>query len=79
MPLYDYTCESCGRFSAARPVREFDAPAPCPGCGVLAPRALTAPAVLGRTARQQRAPDDAGYRRLQHAAGCGCCRTSSSP
>jgi len=73
MPLYDYACESCGRFSAARPLKEFDQPMPCPGCGAPAPRALTTPAVLGRMARGQGEAGEAGYRRLRHAAACACC------
>ncbi|HEX7864809.1 MAG TPA: FmdB family zinc ribbon protein [Variovorax sp.] len=73
MPLYDYACESCGRFCATRPLKEFDQPAPCPRCGAMAPRALGVPALLGRSARGQSGTADVGYGRLSHASGCACC------
>jgi len=73
VPLYDYACAACGRFSASRPMKEFDQPAPCPGCGTPAPRALVAPALLGRAARREPASGDASYGRLRHAQGCACC------
>ncbi|WP_415139278.1 FmdB family zinc ribbon protein [Ottowia sp.] len=76
MPLYDHACERCGRFSASRPLRAFDQPAPCPGCGASSPRAPTAPAVLGNAARRRRGPADGGYQRLSHASGCACCQAS---
>lgn len=73
MPLYDYACEACGRFSATRPLKEFDRPVPCPRCAAMAPRALGVPALLGRSARGRGGTADAGYRRLGHASGCACC------
>jgi putative FmdB family regulatory protein len=34
MPIYEYLCRRCGnRFSLLRPMREADAPTPCPECG----------------------------------------------
>ncbi|HEU4759961.1 MAG TPA: zinc ribbon domain-containing protein [Dehalococcoidia bacterium] len=34
MPLYEYYCEKCDTvFEALRPLRDSDAPAPCPTCG----------------------------------------------
>jgi hypothetical protein len=48
---------------------EFARPQPCPSCGDLAPRLLTAPA-LGSNASPQAAPM-AGQR--MHAGGCACC------
>ena len=33
MPIYEYECPECGeRFSRLRPMREMDAPTPCPRC-----------------------------------------------
>ncbi len=33
MPLYEYYCEECDEvFEALRPLRESEAPAPCPKC-----------------------------------------------
>ena len=52
MPLYEYRCESCCDrvmptviFTLIRPMRRSSAPAPCPACGVLAPRILSAASV----------------------------------
>ncbi|WP_093384307.1 FmdB family zinc ribbon protein [Variovorax sp. OV329] len=75
MPLYDYACAGCGRFSATRPLQQFDQPAPCPACGDMAPRALTVPALLGRAAHRNDAQRDDGQVRLRHVAssGCSCC------
>ncbi|HYP82687.1 zinc ribbon domain-containing protein [Variovorax sp.] len=73
MPLYDYACQACGRFSAMRPLREFDRPVPCPACGAPSERALSVPAVLGRASRQDDAPSGGAYPRLRHPARCACC------
>lgn len=43
MPMYDYHCESCGPFSALRPLSEFREPMACPSCGVGATRVILAP------------------------------------
>ena len=41
MPLYEYYCERCDDlFEALRPLRESEAPAPCPNCGQDAGRIL---------------------------------------
>ena len=41
MPLYEYYCEKCDKvFEALRPLRESDAPSPCPECGSDADRIL---------------------------------------
>ncbi len=41
MPLYEYHCEKCDKvFEALRPLRESDAPTPCPDCGSDADRIL---------------------------------------
>jgi len=73
MPLYDYKCAPCGRFSVSRPMREFDLPAPCPACGKQAMRALTAPALIGDADRLKAAAVDGRYARLRHSSHCGCC------
>jgi putative FmdB family regulatory protein len=46
MPLYEYQCRRCGPFSDWRPLAESSSPRLCPGCRRLAPRILSAPAVL---------------------------------
>ncbi|HET6470065.1 MAG TPA: zinc ribbon domain-containing protein [Geminicoccaceae bacterium] len=48
MPLYTYTCQDHGQFSAWGRMSESDAPQPCPSCDTPAPRALARPAVAGR-------------------------------
>jgi putative FmdB family regulatory protein len=45
MPLYEYECGACGPdlpFSAWRSMAERSLPAPCPACGTLADRVLSA-------------------------------------
>lgn len=43
MPMYDYHCDSCGDFSALRPLAEYREPIACPSCGDSAARVITAP------------------------------------
>lgn len=40
MPIYDYDCRACGAFTEQRPMSESADPAPCPGCGLDAPRVI---------------------------------------
>jgi putative FmdB family regulatory protein len=49
MPLYTYTCNEHGEFSAWGRLSESDAPQPCPSCTEPAPRALARPAVGSRS------------------------------
>ncbi|WP_119291641.1 FmdB family zinc ribbon protein [Azohydromonas sediminis] len=85
MPTYDYACPACGGFDALRPYAQRDEPATCPDCGTPSPRVLAAMprlACLPETMRRamqinERAAHEpqssAGYTRLAHPAGCGCC------
>jgi putative FmdB family regulatory protein len=81
MPTYDYACADCGAFEAIRPMAERDRVASCPRCGVAAVRVFAGGRHLnvvdGSTRRliaaQERAAADGSYRRMRHAAGCGCC------
>ena len=43
MPMYDYHCDSCGGFSALRPLSEFREPMACPSCSAIATRVISAP------------------------------------
>lgn len=43
MPLYNFTCESCGEFTEWRQMSCCGDPVACPECGNLAPRAVSAP------------------------------------
>ncbi|MCA7120637.1 MAG: zinc ribbon domain-containing protein [Acidibrevibacterium sp.] len=78
MPSYDYLCETCGPFTEARPMAEFAAPRPCPGCARAAPRALLsmpALAVMPASRRAAHATNErsANAPRRSHPSGCGCC------
>lgn len=78
MPFYDYACESCGPFTAFRPMAEYEAPSACPQCGASAPRALlTAPSLGGmdQARLQAHATNErsADAPRRSHSPGCGCC------
>jgi putative FmdB family regulatory protein len=80
MPTYDYRCEGCGGFSARQPLALFDRPVPCPTCGALSARALSAPAAwaVPRRGNASAAASPGtqgaeGYRRLRHGGGCACC------
>jgi putative FmdB family regulatory protein len=43
MPFYDYQCGVCGPFRDFHPLSEWDKDAPCPNCGSLSKRSVTAP------------------------------------
>ncbi len=81
MPVYMYECGECGAFEGVRPVSEYDRPAPCPGCGEAAPRALTVPsyAAMDGTRRIAAATNErsahAPASSRSHPSGCACCRT----
>ena len=51
MPLYSYTCDSCGDFQDWQSMTACDQSAACPHCGTLSRRAVTAPTILGMDAR----------------------------
>jgi hypothetical protein len=56
---------------------EFNKPQPCEGCGALAPRALTAPALSGMDAQRRNAfatNERSANAPKRHASGCGCCK-----
>jgi putative FmdB family regulatory protein len=85
MPVYEYQCETCGPFTALRPMKEYEQPCECPDCGHAAPRVLlTAPnfscvSTERRTAhavneRAASAPKTvAEFKAQRHGAGCSCC------
>jgi putative FmdB family regulatory protein len=43
VPIYAYTCETCGPFEFFRPMTEASAAAACPRCGAAARRVFTPP------------------------------------
>ena len=69
MPTYEYECPDCGPFTDIRPMAEFERPQPCPACGQMAARLLTAPA-LGGGAQEAAAGAPAPR---AHPGGCACC------
>jgi len=84
MPTYEYLCDSCGEFSAIRPMSEYRSAHACPTCGTSAARVLgSAPAIAGmpataRTAhavneRSTHAPSTSAEYKAKHGSGCGCC------
>ena len=62
MPLYEYSCHSCGEFEAWRSLSEYQAPMNCPSCDRLATKIFSAPNVnlnsgsLSAIARQSGEP-----------------------
>jgi putative FmdB family regulatory protein len=50
MPIYGFTCASCGDFEVQRSMSEASALARCPDCRTLARRVFTAPGVRQMTA-----------------------------
>lgn len=93
MPVYDYSCEDCGTFTAFRPMSAFRDPCACPDCGADAQRAfLSAPALAGMDPNRRRAmatnerSRNEPKRSAAHPSGCSCCsgaklssRTAVSP
>lgn len=84
MPVYDYDCVKCGRFTAMRPMARSAHPLECPDCGTPAPRAFfTAPAIAGMDAGRRNAiatnerSANEPRQSKAHGAGCGCCSGST--
>ena len=84
MPAYDYLCDGCGAFTASRPMAEFAASQPCPGCGDPAPRALlVAPsfAMMDGGTRRAHATNERSAnvptKGRKHPASCGCCKPAA--
>lgn len=43
MPIYEFECADHGTFELTRSMAQVREPAPCPGCGALGKRLLSAP------------------------------------
>lgn len=77
MPLYEYDCPDCGLFTAWGRMAVAEEPAPCPGCGARAPRAIARPALgmeRGRYrahARNERAAHEPGIVTRRSRGGDG--------
>ncbi len=73
MPIYEYTCDRCGDFAEMHPIAQYADSQPCPGCGLLAERALTTPQ-LGAGTSEPAPPGAAGASLgRRHFGGCSCC------
>jgi putative FmdB family regulatory protein len=55
MPLYLYTCKTCGDDSDWRSIIACMQPLACPQCGNASERAVTAPTILGMDALRRKA------------------------
>ena len=55
MPVYKYTCATCGDFEEMVPMARFADPCDCPTCGAVSPRALTMPQISMVSAHNRRA------------------------
>ena len=88
MPDYEYACFDCGSFTAFRPMAEYQAPHPCPGCGVPAERDLMSVPAFAGMDRATHAAIAANERSANaprkftasagHGPGCGCCTGTKS-
>ena len=74
MPLYDYSCVSCGDFREFRPMRESTASQVCPACGAPSEKLIAAPFLAGRDPNSgvaHRRNDQTSFpRACGHAHGC---------
>ena len=58
LPLYEYSCESCGPFDAFRSLADRDKPMPCKSCSALAIRLFSPPTLLSTGLSGIRKPSD---------------------
>lgn len=82
MPLYEFTCASCGPFDVFRPVSRAADPAQCPDCKAEASRVWCAPAIKAMSPLQRNAAER--NEKSQHEphlcqAGCGCSGRKAEP
>ena len=87
MPVYDYMCESCGAFTALRPMAKSAERCCCPDCGAPASRAYLSFPNIGGMDPARRAAFETNERSAHapklskkaerdagaHAPGCACC------
>lgn len=88
MPLYEYECERCGRFTELRPMSMAAEPCDCPSCARAAPRIISAPRLACMSSENRRAWErnerSAHAPRVSKRSGCGCsgahvCGTDQKP
>lgn len=54
MPIYQYTCATCGSFEESASISCFAEPCACPTCGAVSPRNLLSVPQLSKLAPQAR-------------------------
>jgi putative FmdB family regulatory protein len=57
MPMYVFSCRSCGRFEVSRPMAEASSGASCPSCHRAARRVFTSPGITRLARPLRRAMD----------------------
>lgn len=75
MPLYDYECEDCGRFSGFNKMSDCNEPLPCPSCGAAGRRVLSAPNLACMSQDNRRAwerNERSAHEPMAKRKGCGC-------
>ncbi|MFT3991940.1 MAG: zinc ribbon domain-containing protein [Luteolibacter sp.] len=79
MPVYDFTCETCGDFRVLRMISERNDPAPCPSCARLGRRLILAPNLAVMAPLQRKAASINEKSRHEprvsggsHSCGSGC-------
>jgi len=76
MPLYEYQCPECGKFSAIRKISESGLPAICENCGNSSSRVISAPhfSILGQAQRlaHERNEKSANEPKAMRRSSCGC-------
>lgn len=74
MPLYDYRCDACGLFEAARSVAARDEAVSCPICTEPALRVtMVAPRLGNRSTDDVMNEADKGRYGMRHVSCCSCC------
>ena len=85
MPIYEYECESCGIFTALKPISERNLPSSCPVCQTDANRVIhSAPRTtwVGKQTMLMHETNERSkhepktleqYKSSVHGAGCSCC------
>ncbi|WP_447589316.1 FmdB family zinc ribbon protein [Aquipseudomonas campi] len=86
MPIYEYDCDSCGDFTAIRPMSQCTEACACPGCGEPSRRVILSTPRFSTMAGEQRRAHETNERsshapqslaeyasKRKHASGCSCC------
>lgn len=79
MPLYNYSCSTCGSFDAWSPMADAHLPCACPGCDGLSRREVASPhlslmngSLRKALDRSERSTSEPRRVKRAHLANCGC-------